>query len=61
MKLKTSNIHEHFHNVFGEPAPTIPNCIRCGEELTAEICGSEYIDTGICANCWTPEDKEDSA
>jgi hypothetical protein len=38
----------------------LPNCIRCGEELTSEICGSEYIDTGICTNCWAPEDEEDS-
>lgn len=34
-------------------------CIRCGEELTPNNCGEEYIETGICENCWTEEDWED--
>ena len=31
-------------------------CIRCGAPLESEIA----IQTGICADCWTPEDEEET-
>lgn len=37
----------------------IEKCMRCGCELTLDVCGEEFVKTGICTNCWTPEDEED--
>lgn len=35
-------------------------CIRCGRELTTDICGDEWRDkVGICADCWVPADDDD--
>lgn len=36
----------------------VERCIRCGRELTPEICGEEFLKTGVCSDCWTPEDEE---
>ena len=34
-------------------------CIRCGEELDA---ASEIaLQTGICPECWKPEDEDDES
>lgn len=41
--------------------PEVPNCLRCGEPLTLERCGEEFVETGICSECWTPEDDEREA
>jgi len=38
----------------------VPNCMRCGRALTPDICGDEFVETGICADCWTPGDNDDS-
>lgn len=35
------------------------NCIRCGCELTLDVCGEEFLETGVCVDCWIPEDEED--
>lgn len=44
---------------WNDPEPT-PNCIRCGTPLTPATCADEFIETGICSDCWTPEDEEDN-
>ena len=31
------------------------NCLRCGRKLTPRICDEEFLETGICADCWKPE------
>ncbi len=38
-----------------------PDCIRCGRELTPEICGEEFVETGVCVDCWTPDDEDPHA
>lgn len=30
-------------------------CLRCGTELTSEL----DLQTGICPDCWTPEDEDE--
>lgn len=34
-------------------------CIRCGTELTPDICADEFLHTGVCVDCWTPDDEYD--
>lgn len=34
-------------------------CLRCGTDLTPDVCGDEYLVTGICTDCWTPADDDD--
>ena len=29
----------------------IEECIRCGRPLCSDICGAEFVHTGICSDC----------
>jgi DNA-directed RNA polymerase subunit RPC12/RpoP len=51
---------EEEYGAYIEEKMTTERCIRCGRELTSDICGHEFIETGVCADCWTPEDEEES-
>ena len=46
-------------DVWEEPEEDVPTCIRCGKALTPERCDDEFLETGICADCWLPEDEYD--
>jgi hypothetical protein len=38
-----------------------PECMRCSSALTPAICAEEFVDTGICSDCWTSDDEETCA
>lgn len=49
----------YFVNIDEVQPTTEDTCLRCSRELTPDICSAEFVETGICADCWTTEDERE--